>query len=528
MALEDKKQEERYDVAIIGAGVVGAMLARELMRYKLKVLLLESDSDVAMGQTKANSAIVHGGYAESNATLKGRLCYQGRKAFPKLEEELEFGFDPCGSLVVAFQDEDKDELLALRDNGIKNGIPKDEFELWDQEKIRLLVPGISSDAKLALFCRGAGICSPYVLTIALVENAIKNGLVLKLNEGLKAAKRIPEEDLFQLRSTTDDVYYAKRVVNAAGLGGESVAALFGVEGVDLYGRSGEYLLLDRGTDELIPYVLFGMPTAMGKGILLSRTVHGNLIIGPDASELSDMEVDEAAIRGLDTHEERLLAIWQQANDLFPNLPAAKIVRDFAGVRSAARGKDFLIGPDPSKKIRGYFQAVGIQSPGLTAAPAIAELLIEHMQEDGLVLEEDPNFDPKRKAYIRPLESASFPANGTTKRPLDRATLEALLKLDEGEEGRMVCRCEQVTEEAVLASLDQGIEVTTVDAVKRRSRAGMGQCQGMYCRSRVASLLAMHLGLTLAEVDDRTDVEMKDIKRVGANRLKRLIRESDQK
>lgn len=521
---EEKTDQTLYDVCIIGAGIIGTMLARELMRYRLKVLLLEQDTDVAMGATKGNSAIVHGGYAESNQTLKGRLCYQGRKKFPKLEEELNFGFDPCGSIVVAFDEADLAGLEALRMNGLANGINPSEFEIWDAATLQARVPGISTDARYGLFCAGAGICSPYVMTIAAAENAVKNGLVLKLNEGLISAERDESEEGFILKSSQGQFYRTKRVVNCAGLGAEKVANLFGVKGHQLYGRSGEYILLDRGTSQLVPHVLFGMPTPLGKGILISQTVHGNLILGPDATELRDMTAEEAATRGLDTHEDRLLRIWEQANELFPNLPAAKIIRDFAGVRAAEVGGDFVIGADPDAQVKGYYQALGIQSPGLTAAPAIADLLIQIMAEEGLELEANSDFDPIRKAYITPLETGSQRYNSSARKPLESKELEALLRLSEGEEGRMVCRCEQVSEEAVLSSLDQGVPVRSLDAVKRRTRAGMGRCQGLYCRSRVASLLAQHLGLKLAEVEFETDVEEKRIARVGAASLKKAIRQ----
>lgn len=524
-----KADQTIYDICIVGAGIIGTMLARELMRYDLKVLLLEQDTDVAMGATKGNSAIVHGGFAESNRTLKGRLCYQGRKAYPQLQEELDFGFQQCGSLVVSFSEADLPQLEALRDNGIANGIPADEFEIWDQAKLHERVPGIAENATVALFCSGAGICSPYVLTIALAENAVKNGLDLRLNEGLIAVERAgerAEEPGFVLSTSQGQSYRSKRVVNCAGLGAQAVAELFGVDGVQLYGRSGEYILLDRGTNTLVPHVLFGMPTALGKGILLSATVHGNLILGPDATELKDMTSLEASVKGLDTHEERLLHIWRQANELFPNLPATKIIRDFAGVRAADAGSDFIIGADPAGRVSGYYQAVGIQSPGLTAAPAVAAMLIEQMAEDGLELTVNPDFDPRRKAYIKPLVADGQPLSSSTRQAITTGELEALLKLAEGEEDRMICRCEQVSEAAVRASLVQGVPVTTVDAVKRRSRAGMGRCQGTYCRSRVASILAQHLGLELAELDVSTDAEAKAVQRVGAQRLKKLIRDAE--
>ena len=271
-----------------------------------------------------------------------------------------------------------------------------------------------------------------------------------------------------------------------------------------------------------------MPTHLGKGILLAPTIHGNLIIGPDASDLSDMTAGQAAIEGLDTHEDRLLNIWEQGNELLPGMPATKIIRDFAGVRAASVGGDFIIGRDPDRKVSGYYQAVGIQSPGLTAAPAIADFLITEMAEDGLVLELDPDFDPRRPAYVQSLASARNSSVANTRAPLAPAELEARLKLEPGAEGRMICRCEQVPETAVVASLHQGINVFTVDAVKRRSRAGMGRCQGAYCRSRVLDVIVREQVSDQTIPDALTDIERKGVNRAGAVRLKKIIREREAK
>ncbi len=514
-----------FDVTIIGAGIVGANLARELSKYRLNVLLLEKESDVAMGATKSNSAIVHGGYAESHTTLKGRLCYPGRKKFQVLEEELEFGFNPCGSLVVAFHEGDIKELQYLLENGLANGIPADELEIWHRDELHERVPGISEHALAALFCAGAGICSPYSMAIALIENAIRNGLSLRLNEAVIELDR-DSEDLFTLRTSKGLTYRSKRLVNCAGAGAETIARQLGIEGVNLYGRSGEYILLDRGSDSLIPYVLFGMPTKMGKGILLSPTIHGNLIIGPDAGDLKDMTAEEAAKEGLDTHEDRLLRIWKEGNELIPGLPVSKIIRDFAGVRTAAASGDFIIGRDPAGRVPAYYQAAGIQSPGLTCAPEIADMLISMMQEDGMELEADQAFEPRRKAYVRPLASAASHSPKKTRSPLPPEELEARLKLEASREGRMICRCEQVSEEAVLAALRQGIKITTVDALKRRSRAGMGRCQGAFCRSRVFDVLKRELDGDDIVPDMQTDVERKAVRRVGAARLRKLISEAN--
>lgn len=513
-----------YDVAIIGAGIVGLSLARELMRYQLRVLLLEQGSDVATGATKANSAIVHGGYAESADTLKGRLCYQGRKRFAELDAELDFGFDACGSLVVAFEGSDINELERLRENGLANGIPYDELEIWDQDKLRSMVPGITDKAVAALFCEGAGICSPYGMAIALAENAVQNGLTLKLSEAFSEVELI-EDCGFMIRSSRGNRYMARRIVNAAGLGGQTVAEACGISGIELFGRSGEYILLDRGSDEQLPYVLFGMPTPMGKGILLSKTIHGNLILGPDATELRELSAIRSSLEGRDTHLERLLNIWQQAEELFPNLPAAKIIRSFAGVRAAEVRGDFVIGRDPDGVVANYYQALGIQSPGITAAPAIADLLIGLMEEDGLLLVQNEEFIPERQNYMQSLASASL-SPGLRKRvrvPLEAAELEARLKLESGTEGRMVCRCEQVPESVILAALEQGISLKTVDAVKRRTRAGMGRCQGMFCRSRVAGILAKDQGIPLEAFDADTDVEHLETSRVSPAILKQAIR-----
>ncbi|MFR2404039.1 MAG: NAD(P)/FAD-dependent oxidoreductase [Eubacterium callanderi] len=312
-----------YDVVIIGAGIIGTSIARELSRYDLKIALLEKENDVSMGSTKANSAIVHGGYAEAHAKLKGRVCYQGRRQFEKLNEELNFGFAPIGSLVLAFEEEQKKGLEDLLENGRLNGLP--DLEILDHDAIMEIEPNVNPEVKYALYCKGAGVCSPYEMAIALAENAVANGVELYLETPVKAIEQTKTG--FDVIAGDDQVFNTRYVVNAAGLYSDKIAAMVGLNDFQILPRSGEYLLMVRGSGSAINQVLFQMPTKMGKGILVTPTYHGNLLIGPDA--VNEESVDR------DTHAERLLKIFKEATLTTDKLNIKQFIRSFTGVRAVA-------------------------------------------------------------------------------------------------------------------------------------------------------------------------------------------------
>ena len=262
----------KYDAAIVGAGIVGTTIARELSKYDLDILLLEKQVDVAMGATKANSAVVHGGYAEPNTTLKGKLCYSGRLQFERLNQELNFGFKEAGSLVVTLED-DPAPLKRLMNQGLENGLP--DLSIIGSDTIRQMEPNLSHDIKWALYCKGAGVCSPYEMAIAMAENAVQNGVTLQLETAVEGIEK--ERDYFIIK-TNQGIYHSRYVINAAGVYGDDVSKMVGVDDFEILPRSGQYLLFARGSGDPINSVIFGLPTGKGKGILLTSTYYGNLLM----------------------------------------------------------------------------------------------------------------------------------------------------------------------------------------------------------------------------------------------------------
>lgn len=481
-----------YDVLIIGGGIIGCAIARELSRYTLKIALLEREPDLAMGATKANSAIVHGGYAEAHTKVKGRLCYKGRQQFAALDGDLHFGFRPIGSMVLAFEESQRSQLVALMDNGRRNGV--DDLELLDTRQILALEPGVSPSVKHALYCRGAGICSPFEMAIALAESAAENGAEIHLRCGVTGIARVG--DRFSVQTQSGTPFEARYLVNAGGLASGDLSAMAGDSSFAVHPRSGEYIVLNKGSGDMANTVLFQMPTIMGKGILVTPTIYGNLLIGPDA-------IDEQR-NDRDTHVERLRAVYAQARITMPALDLKRFLRSFAGVRAVSSTDDFVLG---ASSVPGFIQAAGIQSPGLTSSPAIAQVVRDALADQGLTLREKEGFVKERRGFLRP------------EADLDAAALQARISLPQGAAGRILCRCEQVPEAAAVDALARGLPLHTVDAIKRRVRAGMGLCQGAFCRPRTAALLTSLQGFT---VDAATDVERAGLHRVERAEMLRYL------
>lgn len=476
-----------YDVIIIGAGIVGTTIARELSKSKAKVLILEKSIDVSMGATKANSAIVHGGFAEKHEALKGRLCYKGRVQFKRLDEELNFGFKETGSLVISMED-DKEPLEKLMANGIKNGL--DDLEIIGPDRIRELEPELTHDVKWALYCKGAGICSPYEMAIAMAENAIKNGVTLKLEHQVTGIEK--DGDVFKV-STDKEEFQGKYVVNAAGVYADEISKMVGVNNFEILPRSGEYILFTRGTGDPINTVIFQLPTKYGKGVLVASTYYGNLLIGPDAS-------DEGGKVDTSTHIERVAKIYQQTKALYGKINSKQFIRSFTGIRARSSTDDFII---EETEVKGFINVAGIQSPGLTSSPAIAEMVIGILKDAGLEWEDNNDFDPYRKPIV-------------TKKPLQPLKdIKEFIELPLGSKDRIVCRCEQVREDEIVDALHRGIRVKTVDGVKRRTRAGMGWCQGEFCKPRVIEIMEREYG---EKIDPGFDIEHSGVNRVQKSDL----------
>lgn len=477
-----------YDVLVVGGGACGCAIARLLCRYRLRIALLEAQNDVAMGATKANSAIVHGGYAEAHTTLKGRLCHKGRVQFAQLERELHFGFKPIGSLVLAFEEAQRAGLEEMLQNGRANGLA--DLHILPRERVLEMEPNVSPAVHSALYCEGAGVCSPFAYAAALAENAVQNGAELYLNTPVASIQK--QADGFCVTSADGRRFESRFVVNAAGLGAGTVAAMVGAATFTLHPRSGEYVLLNRGSGALLRHVLFQMPTAMGKGILATPTVYGNLLLGPDA--IDEVRDDRS------THPERLYHIYKAALQSAPGIDISRFLRSFAGVRAVADSDDFIV---EQSAVPGFIQVAGIQSPGLTSSPAIAQLVRDILADAGLSLTENPAYNPQREAT-----SAPYP-----NRPPEE--MGRLLALPMGAAGRMLCRCEQVEEAAVRSAAARGVPLHSVDAAKRRTRAGMGYCQGKFCRPRTAALLGELSG---RPVTAETDAEAAGLTRVARDEM----------
>lgn len=481
-----------YDVIVIGAGIVGTNIARELARYHLDILLLEKEYDVSMGATKANSAIVHGGYAEKHTTLKGRLCYPGRRQFRRLNEELNFGFAETGSLVVTV-DDDRAPLEALLANGVQNGL--DDLEIVDGQRVRELEPELSADIKWALYCRGAGVCSPYEMAIAMAENAVHNGVDLRLEHEVQRMEPNHKgtDDRGFLVHTNQGSFRGRYVVNAAGVFADHVAGMLGPPGFEIRPRSGEYLIFARDSGRAIHTVVFQLPTKLGKGVLLASTYHGNLLIGPDASDNSPRD-------DTSTHIERIAKIYEQTKALYDAIDPKKFLRSFTGIRARSSTDDFII--EPLAAVPEFIQVAGIQSPGLTASPVIAQRVLELLRNAGCVMRENSGFDPWRAPIITKKELLPFPE------------VKHLIDMPSAPE-KIICRCEQVRESEIVDALHRGIPVKAIDGVKRRTRASMGWCQGTFCRPRVAEVMEREYG---HPVDTRFDIEHSGVNRVMKSEL----------
>jgi glycerol-3-phosphate dehydrogenase len=459
-----------YDICIIGAGVVGANIARELAKYQVSVCLVEKEEDVGCGASKANSGIVHGGYSDEPGTVKAELCVKGNRMYEKLNKELNFGYRETGSLVLAFRDEDIKTLEKLYQYGIQNGVGG--LAIIDGEKVRELEPYVSKDVKAALYCGNAGVTSPYEFVIALAENAIANGTELKLNTAVIGIEKI--DDYFKIATNKEEIQ-AKYVINAAGVYCDKISSLLGIDDFHITPRRGQYVLLDKEQNYLANSVIFQVPTEMGKGILVTTTYHGNLMIGPNAEDISDKD-------DVGTTEEVLEQIVKTARMSVPDFDMKQAITSFAGNRPISSKKDWII---EESRISGFINLIGIDSPGLTASPAIALKVIQLLKQAGLELNAKTNFTAYRQPIIK-VKDENFKGDINSKNP------------DE----HIICRCEQVTESEIIDALHRGIPIKSIDGIKRRTRAGMGKCQSGFCRSRVKEIIARELDIPIEEVTQR--------------------------
>ncbi len=460
-----------YDVAVIGAGVVGSLITRELSKYNLKIALLEKCNDCAMGATKANSAIVHAGFDAVPGTLKAKLNVRGVELMKRFCKELNVPLKNNEALVVAFSEEEIPHLKKLMERGEKNGVPG--LRIVDREELVKLEPNIGDKAVAALVAPSSSIVCPYELTIAGVENAVTNGAEFVRNCEVKSIEST--DDGFILTTTQGEIK-SKYVINAAGVYSGKIAQMIGDESVEIIVRHGDYYLLDKSQGTLVSRTIFQCPTIMGKGVLVSPTVDGNLIVGPSATDIDDGSDVATTVEGLN-------GIYTSATKSVPAVSLRNAITSFSGNRAHPTTDDFIIGSSSVNK--NFINVAGIESPGLSSAPAIAEMVEGIMNELTGGMEKKENYNP-----IRP-EPVRFRHMSTEERA-------ELIKKNKAY-GRIVCRCETITEGEIIDAIHAPAGARDVDGVKRRTRAGMGRCQGGFCGSKVVEILARELGVPMNEI-----------------------------
>lgn len=449
-----------YDVIVIGGGVTGTATLRELSKYNLKIALLEKQEDVCSGTSKANSAIVHAGFDAKEGTLKAKFNVRGNVLIRQLAKDLEFSFKDNGAFVLCFDKKDEDGLEELYKRGLANGV--DGLEIITGDKARELEPNLSKNVVSALWAKTSGIVCPFDMNVALAENALANGAEVYLNTEVKTIEK--KDDHYLINGELE----TKCIVNAAGLYGDVLHNLVCEDKVSIHPRKGDYCLFDKEVGNLVSRTIFQLPTKLGKGVLVTPTVHGNLLIGPSASDVDDKEA-------LNTTKTDLDNIISKAKLSVENLPMNKVITSFSGLRAVGETGDFII----KESSDGFFDAIGIESPGLTSAPAIGEYVCQ-LVVNKLNANKKDNFIDKRTGF---------------KHLKDMDKLERAKAIKENPlYGNIICRCEEISEGEIVDAINRPLKATSLDAIKRRTRAGMGRCQAGFCSPKVMEILARELNV----------------------------------
>ncbi|MDP2912754.1 MAG: NAD(P)/FAD-dependent oxidoreductase [Candidatus Omnitrophota bacterium] len=468
----------QYDVVIIGGGVVGASVARELSRYKLNIALLEKEAELAFGVSKSNSGIIHSGTQNPLGSLKAKLCIQGNALMRRISGELGVDFKEVGSLIVAFTEEERLELLKIKQESEALGVPG--LKMVDRVWLKAREPNLSGEACAALYAPTTGIISPYRLVYDLCENAARNGVEFHLSSKVEKISALPVSGpksgpRFEI-STPQGIFKARYIVNAAGLYADEISKMAGVGGFEIIPRKGEEFLFDKKREHLVNHVLYPLPTENSKGILIIKTSDGNPMIGPTAHDVTDKE-------DLSTSDEGLQEVLESARKMIPTISEGDIIAYFSGLRPVT-GHDFIIRHEDA--LPGFLNVAGIQSPGLTSAPAIALMVRDILKSNGLLL--------KKKIFFHKHQREE---NHLFAIPLDKT--KRLVKKD-ASYGDIVCRCEMVSAKEVTDAIERG--ATTLDGIKFRTRAQAGRCHGGFCTTRVMKILAEKTGRRLTEITKR--------------------------
>lgn len=496
----------RYDVIIIGAGVCGSAIARELSRYRMKIAVLEKEEDVCCGTSKANSGIVHAGFDAENGTLMAKLNVEGNQMMEKLSKELDFSFKKNGSLVLCFSEEDRPALQKLYERGVKNGVK--ELRILEQEEVRKLEPNVSDEVVAALYAPTGGIVCPFGLTIALAENACANGVDFYFNKKVvklekvetgkeeagadkekAASEAIRETAAAEISGTEtakkpttgwrviteDEIFEADHVVNAAGVYADVFHNMVSSRKIHITPRRGEYCLLDKSTGGFVSHTVFQLPGKYGKGVLVSPTVHGNTLVGPTAIDIEEKE-------GTNTTRTGLTELQQKATRSVKNLPMNQVITSFAGLRAHEDGGEFII--EEVSDAKGFIDCAGIESPGLTSAPAIGKMVADIIVQQAQP-EKNENFCGTRKGILDP-------------NTLSKEERAALIK-EKPAYGTIICRCEMITEGEIIDAVTRPLGAKSLDGVKRRTRAGMGRCQAGFCSPKTMEIIAREAHIPMEEV-----------------------------
>lgn len=459
---------KKYDIAIIGAGVSGTAIARELSRYQTKICVLEREEDVCCGTSKANSAIIHAGYDAEPGSLKAKLNLRGNQMMDQLAKDLDFPFRRNGSLVLCLDEKDLPNLQKLYERGITNGVKG--LQILNKEEVRAMETNISDQVIAALYAPTGGIVCPFHMTIAFAENACANGTVFHFNTEVKNITR--RQNIWEIE-TTKGTFEAGCIINAAGVYADKLHNMVSQKKIHITPRKGEYCLLDKTAGTHVSHTVFTLPGKLGKGVLVTPTVHGNLLIGPTAADIEDKE-------GVNTTREGLDEVLQKSAASVKNIPARQVITSFAGLRAHEDGDDFIIGETE----KDFIDCAGIESPGLSSAPAIGEMVAELLKEK-YNLKEKEDFISTRKGITDPSKLFLEERNALIHR--------------EPAYGNIICRCEMVTEGEIIDAIRRPVGAKSLDGVKRRTRAGMGRCQAGFCSPRVMETLARELGVSIEEI-----------------------------
>ncbi len=459
-----------FDIIIIGAGVTGCAIARELSRYQANVCVLEKCEDVCAETSKANSGIVHAGFDAAAGSLMAKMNLRGNALMEPLAQALDIPFTRNGSLVVCLHQQDMPALEKLYQNGIQNGVPN--LRILNRTELQAMEPNVSPEAYAALYAPTGGIVCPFGLTIALAENANQNGVTFCLDTKVETLS--PDENGWRVQTNNGD-FTARYIINAAGVSADVFHNMVSSEPIHITPRRGDYCLLDKATGQHLQHTIFQLPNQFGKGVLVSTTVHGNLLVGPTAMDIEDKD-------GTNTTAEGLNALISKAGTTVKDLPMRQVITSFAGLRAHEDRHEFIIGEVADAP--HFIDCAGIESPGLTSAPAIGEA-VALLLKDKLNLREKENFIATRKGVLDP-------------KTLTKAEYAALIK-KEPAYGNIICRCEEITEGEILDAIRRPLGARSLDGIKRRTRAQMGRCQGGFCSPRIIEILAHERGVSMQDI-----------------------------